>query len=180
MNITAQTFQEQRFSKEEVNHIVTYLEEYPEKIFELFDLLKSTDQYVVFQTSWILLAASKKKAIKPTFREFLPHIFPLIKATTNNSFLRNGTRYFLEAGIPQALEDELIDFSFQILENKFNEVAILNNAFSIIEKFLQKQPELIQPLYEVTFMIKDRQPTSFQHKFQKFYSKYNEEIRDIS
>ncbi len=179
MEITEDLLSSQRFSKEEINHIVDYLEENPERLYQLLESFKSKEDYVVFQTSWIFLTASKRKNLKPHIVEILPHIFPLVKSTSNNSFLRNGTRYFIEAGIPLQLEDDLIDFCFQLLDNKFNEVAILNNAFSILEKFLKKQPELIQPLYEATHMIKDRQPTSFQHKFKKYYAKYQNDIRDI-
>ena len=173
-------FTQGRLSKDEIEHVVSYLENNPTQLNEFYTLLESKDDRVLFQSSWILLNACKKSSLKPSFLPFLVQIYPLVISTKNTSFLRNGLRYYIEVGIPEEIQDGLINFSFDILENKYQEVAILNNAFSIIELNIPQRPELIQPLYEAVFIIKDRQPISFHSKFNKFTKRYSEQIRIIA
>ena len=179
MTFEAADFEGKRIDKDEILAIVSALEANPEPIHQLFSLLFHDNERITFQVSWILLNACKKKSLKPYFRENLSDVFSIIRRTSSTSLLRAGQRYFIEVGIPNELEDDLIDFSFHLLDNKYNEVAILSNAFHIIESLLKKYPDYLQPLYEATTIIKDRQPTSFQSKYKKFVTKYESEIRFI-
>lgn len=180
MNIKELIWFENRLYKSDVSHIVSYLEKNPFQIDQFYDFFKVHDDQILLRSSWILLNSCKKKKIKSTFLHLLPKIYPLIKTTSNTSFLRNGLRYFLEVGIPKELNEDIINFSFTLLEDKYQEVAILNNAFSIIEKELKSKPILAQSLYEVTLTIKDCQPISFQTKFDKFIRRHKNSIRIIS
>lgn len=166
-----------RWSKDEINEALVQLQESPDQIRELFKLLRNDDQNVVFLVSWLLLNASKLKVFSPYFTAFFPELILLLKQTKNTSFLRSGLRYLIEVGIPSEVEEELIDYSFLLLDNRKQEVAILNSAFSIIETVLKRCPEYIQPLYEATLLVLDYQPVSFKHKFKKFIAKYEEDIR---
>jgi len=166
-----------RLSKDEINAILALIEQNPFNADILFELLTDTDKQVVFNASWVLLHVSKSKTLKNLFIPHFDNLLGVIQKTTNVSLLRNGLRYFIEVGIPKHLEESMVDFSFEILSNKYQEVAILNSAFLIIERSLPAQPELIQPLYESVFSIKERQPVSFHSKFKKFVSKYSDSIR---
>ena len=180
MNFKELIWSENRLYKDDVTHIVSYLEHNPSQIHQFYDFFKIDDDQILLRSSWILLNACKKEKIRPTFLQFLPKIYPLVKTTSNTSFLRNGLRYFIELGIPKELKEDIINFSFVLLEDKYQEVAILNNAFSLIEKELKSKPILTQSLYETTLIIKDHQPISFQTKFDKFIKRHSNQIRVIS
>ena len=117
----------------------------PNYLAELFQLFWENDKTITQRASWVIIIISvwKPKILKPFVEEM---ILTLQKEGINDSIRRNTVRILAEFPIPIHMEGIITELCFNYLNNNTIPVAIQVFSMTILERMVEKHPDLKEEL----------------------------------
>jgi hypothetical protein len=139
MNLKTELLKEHSYENSE--KIAWFIMENPNYLPELFQLFWENDKLITQRATWVIIIISewKPKILKPFVEEM---ILTLQKEGINDSIIRNTVRILAEFPIPQHMEGIITEICFNYLNNASVAVAIKVFSMSILERMVEKYPEL--------------------------------------
>lgn len=115
--------------------------ENPHNLNDLFELFWADDYRITQRATWaiIIITEWKPKLIKPFVEQM---ILRLKKEDINDSIKRNTVRILAEFPIPLHMEGEITEICFGYLNNPSEAIAIKVFSMTILERMVEKHPEL--------------------------------------
>jgi hypothetical protein len=115
--------------------------ESPQYLNVLFELFWENDYRITQRASWVIIIITewKPKLIKPFVDDM---ILRLKKEGINDSIKRNTVRILAEFPIPAHMEGEITEICFKFMNNPSEAIAIKVFSMTILERMVEKHPEL--------------------------------------
>lgn len=112
---------------------------------DLFQLFWENDKLLTQRATWaiIIITEWKPKIIKPFVEDM---ILTLKKEGVNDSIKRNTVRILAEFPIPKHMEGIITEICFNYLNNASEAIAIKVFSMTILERMVEKYPELKEEL----------------------------------
>lgn len=143
MNLKAEILKEHSY--ENSDKIAWFIMDNQNYLPDLFQIFWGNDKILTQRATWIILIISewKPKILKPFVEEM---ILTLNKEGINDSIKRNTVRFLAEFPIPKHMEGVITEICFNYLNNASEAVAIKVFSMTILERMVQKYPDLKEEL----------------------------------
>ncbi len=138
-------------SYENAEKIAWYVMENQEYLAEIFQLFWENDKLITQRVTWVIIIITdwKPKIIKPFVEEM---ILTLKKEGVNDSIIRNTVRILAEFPIPSHMDGIITEICFNYLSNNTIPVAIQVFSMTILERMVEKYPDLKEELIAIIEM----------------------------
>ena len=139
MNLKAEILKEHSYENSE--KLAWDIMENPHYLNDLFQLFWENDYRITQRATWaiIIITEWKPKLIKPFVEKM---ILTLKMKAINDSIKRNTVRILAEFPIPLHMEGEITEICFGYLNNPAEAIAIKVFSMTILERMVEKHPEL--------------------------------------
>ncbi len=152
MNLRDELLRE--YSKAQTLAIAAYIGDNTERFGTLMQLFLGNEYRVTQRAAWVVsyCAETHPALIRP----YLAQIIGLAQQDhVHEAVTRNVLRILQDIRVPEDLEGTLVDFCFQILEQKSRPTAIRTFALTVAYNHCQCYPELVQ---ELKLIMEDQLP----------------------
>ncbi len=153
-------------SRQQAEFIAKYVIENPENLNELIDFFLA-NEYLISQRaaySVSIIGQWQPKLIFPYFEILVNN---LTKKGIHDAVKRATLRIFEKNAFPENLEGIIADTCFKFMKNQLEPVAIKAFSMTILEKIVDKYPELRLELIEVIENSMDFQTAAFTGRGRK-------------
>ena len=149
--------------------VAAIIEDNPELLAELVELLQSLDSEESQQAAWAL---SHLLDLKPDLgTAYLGQMIPMLNKPAHNAVHRAVTRYLQFSELPEAYHDEIWDSCSRLLSSAKTAIAIKVFAMTTLSRIVEIWPELSG---ELRFMIEEQMPfgsAGFRNRGRKILAK---------
>jgi hypothetical protein len=129
----------------------------PELISELWEIYLAAEEPVSRRAAWIIDTASENKPdwVSP----FLPELIHKLPQFNHDGLKRHALRMIARMPLPDGLEGELLSITFEWLLSVNESVAVKMYCIQILYRLSEKEPDILQELYDtIEFQMDDGTP----------------------
>ncbi len=135
---------DQRYSKETIHSIASFLVEHPENLNSYLQLIETGEPGISQRAAWALGHAGEMD--KALLIPYLPTLIRLLEKPRHDSVARNIYRVMQYVNIPEDFEGIIYDLCIRDLLDPKQPIAVkcfgMTTAFNICKKHEELQPEL--------------------------------------
>ncbi|AEV31700.1 hypothetical protein Oweho_0686 [Owenweeksia hongkongensis DSM 17368] len=143
-NMDFEKLLEERYSKETIHSIATFLVEHPENLNSYLQLIETSEAGTSQRAAWALGHAGVMD--KTLLIAYLPNLIRLLEKPRHDSVARNIYRILQFLDIPENFEGIIYDLCIRDLLDPKQPIAVkcfgMTTAFNICKKHVELQPEL--------------------------------------
>lgn len=141
--------------KDDINPIIHYIGDRPERFAALMDMFFSKDLRVCQRAAWVA-----SHCIDRNTELINPHLDALVANLENpahDAIKRNTMRILAKIDIPEHLWEDCLNYGFQYLESGSEAIAVKAHAMYVVYNLSEKIPEIKN---ELKLLIEDMMPYS--------------------
>lgn len=128
-------------SYENAERIAWFVLDHPDRFPEIMEMFLGDDYRITQRVAWVIIICSewKPKILKPYIPEM---IINLQKPGITDAVKRNTVRILAEFPIPKNMEGVITEICFNYLNNGNEAIAVKVFSMTILERMVDKYPEL--------------------------------------
>ncbi len=158
-------------SRRNIDMVVHWILERPDRIESLVDLVLDHDDVVSTRASWALEKVSMK--MNEPVRDYIDKIIGELPKIRQSSTRRTLSKVLALHSIPEKYDGEIFDFCMQMIESPSEPVAVKANCMTIIFNLLTKYPDLKKEVFTVIENQISNNSVGFKSRFSVLKRKYH-------
>lgn len=133
--------------KKTCNKVANYIGDSKERFAELIEIIIGEDLGMANRAAWVIPSIADKN-IDQLIQPHLKTVIELLNQPVNDAIKRNVVRMLQITSIPKKLQGLTLEYSFQLLNNPKEAVAIRVFAMTVLYNLTLQEPEFAHELYD--------------------------------